>query len=60
MCICVELNGQVVSSHTAFKLLRLESMNVAYTAMYCIHDAVSCRVNTANMLQVYCNSIREW
>ena len=39
-------------------LLRLESMNAAYTATYCIQAAFSCWDNTANTLQVYCNSVR--
>ena len=33
------------------------SKNAAYTAIYCIHAAFSCWDNTANMLQLYCNSI---
>ena len=34
-------------------------MQHIYAAIYCIHAAFSCWDNTANMLQVYCNSVRE-
>ena len=41
-----------------FHAAEIREHESAYTAIYCIHAAFSCWDNTANMLQVYCNSVR--